>query len=82
MNDYLLISNGKRGTFTYDKSSLEECIQAAEQELKDGQECAVFVRHSNLKFGGVILEKSDLQLKAEEATALADQAQPAEEVKP
>ena len=82
MNDYLLISTGKKGTLTYEKSSLEECVKASEIELSAGQECTVYVRHSNLKFGGVVIEKSEIQLKAEEATAIAEQALPVSEVKP
>jgi hypothetical protein len=77
MSDYLLISKGPKGSFTFEKSSVQECVAEAESHLKGGQECTVFVLHSELMFEEVTIKKSAIQLEAE-----ANAAKAAQEVQP
>ena len=69
MSDYLLISTGKKGEFKTEMPSLESCIDQGQKELNSGQTVTIFVKHSELKFGGVILDKSAIQIKAEQDAA-------------
>lgn len=72
MKDYLLISNGKAGTFTFNVDTLQECIDMAAAQLNNGQACSVFTRHSDLKAGEIQVIKSQIQLDIEAKESKVD----------
>lgn len=65
MKDFILISKGPKGIFTIENDSLQDCLKAAPDQLKAGQECAVFVKHSELRFDSITIVKSPYQLEKE-----------------
>lgn len=83
MKDFILLSNGPKGSYTFPKDSLQECIDVASDQLKAGQECTVFVKHSDLIFNDITIVKSSYQLEKEALQAeIANPANPAKIVAP
>jgi hypothetical protein len=74
--DYLLISNGPKGSFTFPFDTLDQCIAQGELELRAGQNCDVYVLHSSLDFEQVTVTPSEV-IQSLEATAVTQAEQEA-----
>ena len=65
--EFILLSSGRRGDIVYQLDSIEDCLAAAKEEILKGQECAAYVKHSDLSLPSVEIKKTQRQLDVEQA---------------
>lgn len=67
MKEYLLLSTGRAGDIVYQFDTIDGCQGKAKEEILRGQQCSVFIKHSDLELPEVKVLKTERQQQAEEA---------------